>query len=837
MDLTQEGTSVDIDVNAVRDLYNSPGPIDLKPIWDKCLEKLNEYVVQIKRLGSDFEIPSELRNSKLSTFVKKHNNFKSLDPINVNNSDATFQDVMQLPMPDQLMQAKIFGDIGIASIHNDVSSRDNIISVNRVDDNKVNNNISLPDLIILDENDIPSVKHSTSQSFKKSKKSCAKLTNNQCLTNQCVQPRIYNEPVKNKAYILPMKRSAPAVLNHYTIVHTKLPSHRLDKKFRGEKYRSQVESFDEDKNISLEYSASGSKSNPISLVSSDEEDDVLTSSSLTRAVTKQKVAQPFGVKSHKRIDFSNSKAQELDTMIIPQKVESKNPSTQKVQKSTQNPRLEVQSVSLQDIEIKTMIQYLQLYFKHDKEQDVAKKLLFEKRDYKIKTAMEQEDCLDDPSYDIDNAMTIISYMALNDLSDNPQTVVHRLNQLKSYDFKCGSGDVNEIALNCSNTSTPIIAMGYIANTDPDYNYPGNLQFLDVKQGAIYNLWGHVEQDLSSKSDVWTTVTDVKFSPDGKFIFSASTDASIKVWQTGDANSYLKPLHTKVCQSKIHRLSVCKKPTYGTKYQLASCEDSGLAQVHFVRIDKKQGFTMLSQEFIEENCKRVSSDINFISSNKVVAGYYGSSNDPNGVIKVWDINSRKKTCYSKQPITGSVSCLDVSYDEKWITCGTTAGFEDKEGDGSMHIWDMLSSTTLCAYTGERDINVISISPNDQYIALGGMMNTVYVYDKRYLNQSLHVLKHENPDDGLPHDGIMSLQWILDSNILVSGGNDNCVKIWDVSLASDNNMIYQFSHHDSPVTSIKIASDLSLLTVGVSSGKMYVYSSDETFIQAGNRLKYL
>ncbi|CAG8599663.1 16485_t:CDS:10, partial [Dentiscutata heterogama] len=472
----------------------------------------------------------------------------------------------------------------------------------------------------------------------------------------------------------------------------------------------------------------------------------------------------------------------------------------------------VQSVSLQDIEVKA------LYFKHDKERDIAKKLLFEKRDYKIKMAMEQEVYLDDALYDIDNTVTVISYMALNDISNEPKTfssaesqVFHRLNQLKSYNFKCGSGDVNEIALNY-----------------PDYNSPGNLQFLDIKQGAVYNLWGHIERDMSSKLDVWTTVTDVKFSPDGKFIFSASTDASIKVWQTGDAKFYLKPFNTKVCQSKIHRLSVCKKPTYGTKYQFASCEDSGLVQVHFIRSDKKQAFTMVSQEFIEEECKRVSSDVNFISSHKVIAGYNGNSSDYAGVIKVWDINSRKKACYNKQSISGSVSCLDVSHDEKWITCGTTAEFE--EGDGSMHIWDMLSQTTLRAFTGEKDINVISISPNDQYIALGGVMNTVYVYDKRYLKQSLHVLRHENPDDGLPHDGIMSLQWIFDSNILASGGNDNCVKVWDVSLASGNNMIYQFSHHDSPVTSIQMAPDLSLMTVGVSSGKVYVYSSDETFIHA-------
>ncbi|CAG8699106.1 3015_t:CDS:2, partial [Scutellospora calospora] len=47
-----------------------------------------------------------------------------------------------------------------------------------------------------------------------------------------------------------------------------------------------------------------------------------------------------------------------------------------------------------------------------------------------------------------------------------------------------------------------------------------------------------------------------------------------------------------------------------------------------------------------------------------------------------------------------------------------------------------------------------------------MNTVFVYDKRDLRESHHVLKHDN--DGRLHDG---LQWIPDTKFLVSGGNNN------------------------------------------------------------------
>ncbi|CAG8608298.1 3043_t:CDS:2, partial [Racocetra fulgida] len=140
-------------------------------------------------------------------------------------------------------------------------------------------------------------------------------------------------------------------------------------------------------------------------------------------------------------------------------------------------------------------------------------------------------------------------------------------------------------------------------------------------------------------------------------------------------------------------------------------------------------------------------------------------------------------------------------------------DNEEGDGRMWIWNLQCGSKVHCTTQEKDANVISISHDDKYIAL-------------------------DPNDGLPHDGIMSLHWIPGSSLLMSGGNDNCVRIWDVNKCGKQNpLVYQFTNHDSPVTSVRLSPDLSLMTVGVSTGKIYVYSSNDSFIQAGNRLKYL
>ncbi|CAG8745958.1 24086_t:CDS:2, partial [Racocetra persica] len=372
-------------------------------------------------------------------------------------------------------------------------------------------------------------------------------------------------------------------------------------------------------------------------------------------------------------------------------------------------------------------------------------------------------------------------------------IINKFKKLKSFNFKCGSGDVNETALNCSNPQAPVLAVAYIASRDPSYNLPGNLQLLDIARGEAYNLYGHVAPDLKSKMDLWTSVTDVKFSPDGKFIFSASTDATIKAL-------------------------------------------INLVQVHFLRKDQYQ-FILSSQGFQEEKCYRAGSDVLFGPDNLLIVGYNGVSGDKQGVVKAWDINTRKKECSLKCYFSSGISCLDMSHYGKWVACGTT-GVDNEEGDGRMWIWNLQCGSKVYCTTQEKDANVISISHDDKYIALGGISNTVYVFDPRKMNMLLYAFKHDDPNDGLPHDGIMSLHWIPGSSLLMSGGNDNCVRIWDVNKCGKQNLlVYQFADHDSPVTSVRLSPDLSLMTVGVSTGKIYVYSSNESFIQAGNRLKYL
>ncbi|KAF0430061.1 WD40 repeat-like protein [Gigaspora margarita] len=792
-------TLCDINMDLIRSQYNSTGPTDMRsfciraknqlrnllkifqsyisdtrdPVrdakyfskWEKNLKKLNGFIDQINRNGSNFELPQELKCAKLSTL----------------SAEYILQDLIHTHIGTSSFDSS---NINASKSHKNLTRIHEKLTSSEVEDSGlvVGNPLFMKDVI----------------------------------TN-------YNKPLLNekKAVITPSSQTS------YKRTKSSFESPNRNK-WREEKpgHIVLLDSDEENENDTED------KPDPVVIILSDDE-TCTTDRSSTSSVSV--------TTAQKSINRSNTKIQlKENTQSYHTLKNSKKYDSFRILDAGKN----------------------ELYIKLAKEKELEKASISKIRDVKLQKAidddyndriLEQETAL--PKV-LDQTIGLLTYLSKHDIVSEKDTelvstitnsntvevlspeigIINKFKKLKSFNFKCGSGDVNETALNLSNPQSPVLAVAYIASRDPRYNQPGNLQLLDIARGEAYNLYGHVALDLKSKTDLWTSVTDVKFSADGNFIFSASTDATIKIWQIDETRNFKKPYDTKVCQSQINRLAVSQKPKAGSMYQFASCEDSGLVQVHSLRKDQYK-YILTSQEFQEEKCCRAGSDVLFGPENLLIVGHNGVTGDNQGVVKVWDVNTRKKECYMKCYFSSSISCLDMSHYGKWVACGTT-GVDNEEGDGRMWIWNLQCGSKVYSTTQEKDANVISVSHDDKYIALGGISNTVYVFDPRKMNMLLYAFKHDDPNDGLPHDGIMSLHWIPGSSLLISGGNDNCVRIWDVNKCGKQNpLVYQFAEHDSPVTSVRLSPDLSLMTVGVSTGKIYIYSSNESFIQAGNKLKYL
>lgn len=85
---------------------------------------------------------------------------------------------------------------------------------------------------------------------------------------------------------------------------------------------------------------------------------------------------------------------------------------------------------------------------------------------------------------------------------------------------------------------------------------------------------------------------------------------------------------------------------------------------------------------------------------------------------------------------------------------------------------------------------SFSPDGIYLAAGRSDNRTDVYDARNIGGGvLHVFEHTGPSRVSPGSesyGVVEAVWVEASRKLglVTGGNDGCVRLWDVCKASNN-----------------------------------------------------
>ena len=185
----------------------------------------------------------------------------------------------------------------------------------------------------------------------------------------------------------------------------------------------------------------------------------------------------------------------------------------------------------------------------------------------------------------------------------------------------------------------------------------------------------------------------------------------------------------------------------------------------------------------------------------------------------------------------MNCLGMSASGNWVACGVTSTIDPVWCNVFIHLVELKSNERKIYLTNEYDSNVIAFSPDDQYIALGGVGNKVWVFDTRYENKPLQMLSHTTPNDGLRYEGINGIQWI-NSNMILTGGSDGIVKLWDINKSENSStcLKYKFPEHDSPITCIRADEDLNYLSVGVSTGRVYLYSTDQAVLNNKDNIRF-
>ncbi|EMR08462.1 hypothetical protein PNEG_03290 [Pneumocystis murina B123] len=119
----------------------------------------------------------------------------------------------------------------------------------------------------------------------------------------------------------------------------------------------------------------------------------------------------------------------------------------------------------------------------------------------------------------------------------------------------------------------------------------------------------------------------------------------------------------------------------------------------------------------------------------------------------------------------VDCVSFHPNSAYIATGSS--------DKTSRLWDVQKGSAVRVFTGHTGpINCVTISPDGKLLATAGDDGLINIYDIG-LGKQLKSMK------GHTRKSIYSLSFSKESSVLVSGGSDCTVRIWDVKRDTSNN----------------------------------------------------
>ena len=101
-----------------------------------------------------------------------------------------------------------------------------------------------------------------------------------------------------------------------------------------------------------------------------------------------------------------------------------------------------------------------------------------------------------------------------------------------------------------------------------------------------------------------------------------------------------------------------------------------------------------------------------------------------------------------------------------------------GDKSVRMWDIVRGTAVRLFTGHTgNITALACSPSGHVVASADDRGEILLW-------SLHTGRLNKRMRGHGRGGIWSLDWSVESTVLVSGGADGTVRVWDVQPNKDS-----------------------------------------------------
>ena len=303
-----------------------------------------------------------------------------------------------------------------------------------------------------------------------------------------------------------------------------------------------------------------------------------------------------------------------------------------------------------------------------------------------------------------------------------------------------------------------------------------------------------------------------FSPDNRYVASASDDGTIRIWNAASSQSAVQtlPAHTK----PISSIAVSRDGSF-----IVSGSEDKSARVWNACTGEEKCPPLVGHTY-RVNSVAVSPDVCLIAS---------ASRD--NTVRLWDAQLGVAIGNPMRGHTDNVMAVTFSNDGRWLASASD--------DYNVCLWDvttrqLLDVGPLCC---ERAARAVSFSLNDKLVAAGDTRGHIYLWqtdtgeqarEPFQTNQTIVWSLAFSPDGGRIVSGgsgevariwdlstgqailelqgnsslVLSVAWSVDGRLIGTGFNDNTVRLWDASTGAP---LTTLDGHKSTVSSVTFTPD--------------------------------
>ncbi|KAF2810743.1 uncharacterized protein BDZ99DRAFT_519427 [Mytilinidion resinicola] len=420
----------------------------------------------------------------------------------------------------------------------------------------------------------------------------------------------------------------------------------------------------------------------------------------------------------------------------------------------------------------------------------------------------------------------------------------------AYSFTGMSHDVLSVAWHPDGQRFAAGAACVVDADSMQYNRPNNLLIGDTLDKTLREIPHHhvtrprAESGVNSRHSMhvsqdprlFTTISMVEFSDDGRYMFSAGYDKVVRVYKTRDDKRELDLSHSLNHKAPVDMIATSKDGLLATACQ----RDQNPIKVLRLDSDIISPISFKSQKASERQDLRImprALKFEPTEGNLLLAGFGANTKDDGldtvGEICLWDVSTQQRL----EVYGGNRNVFDLAFNPRLqegglFAVGCVAGSDaNRSANSVVRLYDLRTkySKFVELECPARDMNDVVYCPyDDVYLAAGCTSGDTYVWDIRRPDGWIYTLSHGEPltplDGHQPRElldtGVRFCSWGDSARRLYTGSSDGVVKSWDITRAPADVFVSDLVTLNTGVMSAAFSPDKTSLLVGEVNGSVNV-----------------